>query len=57
MKIKQTIQEHLASPEVVRKIRDWLRRNKHEARFTLAKYWNGGNGEWEWCPNGVRLDR
>ena len=37
MKTQQTIQERLASPEVVTKIRDWLKRNKHEARFALAK--------------------
>lgn len=36
MKSKQTIQEHLASPAVAKKIRDWLKRNKHEARFALA---------------------
>jgi hypothetical protein len=38
MKTNQTIQERLASPEVAKKIRDWLRRNKHGARFTLAKH-------------------
>ena len=38
MKTNQTIQEHLASPEVVRKIRDWLGRNKHEGRFALARH-------------------
>lgn len=38
MKTNHTIQEHLASPEVVRKIRDWLERNKHEGRFALARH-------------------
>lgn len=38
MRTQQTIQERLASPEVVAKIRDWLRRNKHESRFALAKH-------------------
>jgi len=38
MRTNQTIQERLASPEVVTKIRDWLRRNKHKARFALAKH-------------------
>jgi hypothetical protein len=38
MKTHQTIQEQLASPEVVRKIRDWLGRNKHERRLALARY-------------------
>lgn len=38
MKTNQTIQERLASPEVIRKIRDWLRRNKHERRLALARY-------------------
>ena len=38
MRTNQTIQERLASPEVVTKIRDWLRRNKHGARFALAKH-------------------
>ena len=38
MKTNQTIQEHLASPEVVRKIRDWLGRNNHEGRFALARH-------------------
>lgn len=38
MKTHQTIQEHLASPEVVTKIRDWLRRNKDGTRFALAKH-------------------
>ncbi len=38
MKTNQTIQEHLASPEVVRKIRDWLGRNKQGSRFALARH-------------------
>ena len=38
MKTHQTIQEQLASPQVVRKIRDWLGRNKHERRLALARY-------------------
>lgn len=38
MKNTQTIQEQLASPEVVRKIRDWLGRNKHERRLALARH-------------------
>jgi hypothetical protein len=38
MKTEQTIQERLASPEVLRKIKDWLRRNKHESRLALARY-------------------
>src|SRR3990170_3205056 len=38
MKINQTIQERLASPEVVGKIRDWLKRNKHESRLALAEH-------------------
>lgn len=38
MKTNQTIQEHLASPEVVSKIRDWLGRNKHKRRLALARH-------------------
>ena len=38
MKTQQTIQERLASPEVVSKIRDWLKRNKHESRLALAEH-------------------
>src|SRR3972149_8545864 len=38
MKSNQTIQEHLASAEVAKKIRDWLKRNKHGARFALAEH-------------------
>src|SRR5512145_694000 len=38
MKIHQTIQERLASPEVGTKIRDWQRRNKHGTRFALANH-------------------
>ena len=38
MNTEQTIQERLANPEVAKKIRDWLKRNKHEARLALAKH-------------------
>ena len=38
MNTNQTIQEQLASPEVVRKIRDWLGRNKHGRRLALARH-------------------
>jgi hypothetical protein len=38
MKTPQTIQEQLASPQVVTKVRDWLSRNKHGSRFALAKH-------------------
>jgi hypothetical protein len=38
MKTNQTIQEQLASPEVVREIRDWLKSNKHKSRLALARY-------------------
>lgn len=38
MKTNETIQERLASPEVVTKIRDWLRGNKHGTRFALANH-------------------
>src|SRR3972149_6969272 len=38
MKTNQTIQEHLASPQVVSMIRDWLGRNKDKGRFALARH-------------------
>jgi len=38
MKTQQTIQERLASPEVVSKIRDWLKSNKHKSRLALAEH-------------------
>lgn len=38
MKTQQTIQERLANPEVTKKVRDWLKRNKHESRLALARY-------------------
>ncbi|HEY4697754.1 MAG TPA: IS4 family transposase [Gallionella sp.] len=38
MKTNQTIQEHLASPQVVSRIRDWLGRNKDKGRFALARH-------------------
>ena len=34
----QTIQEQLANPQTAKKIRDWLKRNKHETRFALAEH-------------------
>lgn len=38
MKTHQTIQEQLASPEVVSKIRHWLEGNKRKRRLALARY-------------------
>ncbi len=38
MKTHQTIQEQLASPEVVSKIRDWLAGNKRKRRLALARH-------------------
>lgn len=38
MKSYQTIQEQLASPEIIRKIRDWLEGNKRKRRLALARY-------------------
>jgi hypothetical protein len=39
IKTNQTIQEQMASPEVVRETRDWLRMNKQGSRIALAKHW------------------
>jgi hypothetical protein len=38
MNTNQTIQEHLASPDVVRRINNWLGRNKQGSRFALAQH-------------------
>jgi Domain of unknown function (DUF4338)/Transposase DNA-binding len=38
MKTHQTIQEQLASPEVVSKVRHWLEGNKRKRRLALARY-------------------